>query len=73
MLPLPKIAMSSPGSFFIFRISAAMSPFTSFVLLHDALSRVLENTTFGRLFIPSATTGHLSIAAGVGQKLAISS
>ena len=28
-----------------------MSPFTSVVLFHDALSSVLENTTFGRLFI----------------------
>ena len=59
--------MSFPGAFFIFRTSAAMSPFTSFVLFHDALARVRENTTFGRLFIPAATTGSFLIAAGVGQ------
>jgi hypothetical protein len=28
---------------------------------------VLENTTFGRLFICSATTGSLSVAYGVGK------
>ena len=59
--------MSFPGSFFIFRISEAGSSFTSRVLLHDALLSVLENTTFGMLFMPSATTGSFWIARGVGQ------
>ena len=34
---------------------------------------VLENTTFGRAFIPSATSGALSFACGVGQNEAMSS
>jgi hypothetical protein len=61
-LPLPKITMSAPGASFIFRISAGRSPFASFVLFHDALSSVLENTTFRRLFIRSATTVSFFIA-----------
>ena len=46
-LPLPMITMSLPASSFIFRTSSAGSVFTSFVLFHDALSMVRENTTFG--------------------------
>src|SRR5260370_312087 len=69
MLPLPRIAMSGPGSCFIFRTSAAMSPLTSRVLLHAAFFMVLEKTTLGILFIPLATSGKFSIAGCVGQKL----
>ena len=36
-----------------------MSPFTSFVLFHDALSSVLENTTFGSLFIRFGHNRHI--------------
>jgi hypothetical protein len=67
MEPLPMITMVGPASCFIFRTSAGRSPFTSFVLLHVAFSRVLENTTFGSLFMPSATSGFAFIAIGVGQ------
>src|SRR5258708_40321521 len=66
MLPLPKITMSGPDSFFILRISAAMSLLTSFVLLHGALSSVLENTTFGIRFMPSPTAGLLLFSSGLG-------
>ncbi len=50
---------SSPASFFIFRTSSTRPFFTSFVLFHEALSSVLENTTFGRLFMPFAISGIL--------------
>ena len=73
MLPLPKSTMDGPGSFFIRRTSAAGSPFTSRVRFHDAVSKVLENTTFSRLFIRSAMAGINSIACAVGQKRTISS
>src|ERR1035438_4489423 len=36
MLPLPRIAIPGPDSFFIFRISDTISPFTSLVLFHEA-------------------------------------
>src|SRR6266508_5075310 len=39
--------------------SASWAVFTSFVLFHEALSSFLENTTFGRLFMPFAISGIL--------------
>ena len=67
MLPLPRIAIPGPGSFFIRRTAAAISPFTSVVFCHDAFFRVREKTTFCMPFIPSATAGAFARAAGVGQ------
>ena len=63
--------MSCPGACFSLRTSAARSPFSSVVLLHDALSRVLENTALDMAFIRSATTGCIWAARGVVQKPAI--
>jgi hypothetical protein len=73
MLPLPKITMPSPGSAFIARTAPAMSLVTSFVFFQDASAIVREKTTFGRLFIRSATTGIVCVASGVGQKLTMRS
>jgi hypothetical protein len=59
--------MFGPGSAFSLRTSSARSPLMSRVLFHDALSRVLENTTFGRLFIRSATAGAASATFVAGE------
>src|ERR1035438_10286175 len=52
------MAMPGPDSFFIFRISETMSPFTRLVLFHEVLVKVREKTTFDMLFIPLDLNGH---------------
>ena len=69
--PLPRIARSGPPSAFNARTPGTTSSLMRVVFFQDACFMVLENTTFGRLFIPSATSGTRCLAASVGQKLAI--
>jgi len=67
MLPLPRIAIGSPGCCLSLRISVTASPATSVVLFQAARFSVFEKTTFGSAFICFATTGNCCAAAGVGQ------
>ena len=72
MLPLPKIDVFS-GSLLHLSHFRRQIAFNQSRVVPDAWSSLLENTTFGILFILAATTGIFSIAKGVGQKLAMSS
>ena len=58
--------MEPSDSFFNLR-TASTASLSIVVLFHGELLSDFENTTFGRLFIPSATFGMSCFALGVGQ------
>ena len=72
-MPLPHQHQAISRCFFQLPYFFSEVTFMTLVLFHEASSSFFEKTTLGALFMPSAISGAIWAAAGVGQKLAIRS